>query len=118
VEIVDQATEALGKGLRVFRLGKAEYHEVAVIATQRVRYPTSFTVNWQVRRRSVMDYEIVFGDGFVQYEWETEAKGWFEARVKVSGSEVTILFYDPVRLAQVVQDALDQAGLFFEKMSS
>ena len=27
-------TKALGKGLRVFRLGKAEYHEVAVIVAQ------------------------------------------------------------------------------------
>jgi hypothetical protein len=62
-----------------------------------------------------MDYEIDFGDGFAQYEWETEAKGWFDGRVKVGGSEVTISFYDPIRLAQEVQDALDQAGLFFEK---
>ena len=63
----------------------------------------------------VMDYEIDFGDEFAQYEWETEAKGWFDARVKVGGLEVSISFYDPVRLAQEVKDALDQAGLFFEK---
>jgi hypothetical protein len=31
------ATEAIGKTLRVFRLGEAEHHEVAVIAAQGVR---------------------------------------------------------------------------------
>jgi hypothetical protein len=30
-------TEAIGKSLRVFRLGEAEHHEVAVIATQGAR---------------------------------------------------------------------------------
>jgi hypothetical protein len=30
-------TEALGKGLRVLRFTKAEHHEVAVIAAQKVR---------------------------------------------------------------------------------
>jgi hypothetical protein len=30
-------TEALDKGLRVFRLGEAERHEVAVIAAQGIR---------------------------------------------------------------------------------
>jgi hypothetical protein len=30
-------TEALGKGLRVFRLGEAEHREVAAIAARRVR---------------------------------------------------------------------------------
>jgi hypothetical protein len=30
-------TEAIGKGLRVFRLGEAEHHKVAVIVAQRVR---------------------------------------------------------------------------------
>jgi hypothetical protein len=62
-----------------------------------------------------MDYEIDFGDSFAQYEWETEAKGWFDARVRVGQSEVMISFYDPVRLAQEIQDALDHSGLFFER---
>lgn len=62
-----------------------------------------------------MDYKIDFGDEFDQHASETEAKGWFDARVRVDGSEITISFYDPVRLAQEVEGALDRAGLFFER---
>ena len=62
-----------------------------------------------------MDYEINFGDGFAQYEHEIEAKGWFDAHVKMGEAEVVITLYDPVRLSQEVRDAVDRTGLFIEK---
>lgn len=34
--------------------------------------------------------------------FEVEEKGWFEARVVVSGREESVSFYDPVRLAQEI----------------
>jgi hypothetical protein len=69
----------------------------------------------KVIERQTMDCEIEFGDGFSEYEWQAEIKGWFDATVRMGDVIFTVAFYDPVRLAQEVKDALDRDGVFAEK---
>ena len=51
---------------------------------------------------------------FADFEWELEAKGWFEASITALGRKYRLHFYDPTRLQQTVEDELPARGMFFE----
>lgn len=54
-----------------------------------------------------MARELVFPPDFQEYAWEVEAKGVFwDATVRVGDLTLPVIFYDPVRLAQDVQEEL------------
>ena len=48
---------------------------------------------------------LMLPDDFEDYAWEVEAKGVFwDARISLGGVELPVVFYDPVRLAQDVEE--------------
>jgi hypothetical protein len=52
---------------------------------------------------------------FPEYESEVVSKGWFSgARLTVSGKQYHLRFFEPVRLAQEIEDELKRGGVFFE----
>jgi hypothetical protein len=60
--------------------------------------------------------EVVYPDAMDEYDWVVrEAKGWIEVTVRWTGGEKAITFYDPTRLAQDVQSAIEQSGYFAER---
>jgi hypothetical protein len=60
-------------------------------------------------------YSLVFPEDFDDYEWEITTKGWFgEARLNLSGKQYRLIFYDPVRLSQTIEDDLQHRSAFFE----
>jgi hypothetical protein len=64
----------------------------------------------------VTDYSLVFPEGFDDYAWEVESKGWFgEARLTSMGRSYRIIFYEPVRLAQEIEDELKRGKPFLEQ---
>ena len=63
-----------------------------------------------------MDYKLSFPDDFTDYEWELESKGYFNGAVVVcQGDNYRLSFYDPVRLAQEIEDELSSTALFMEE---
>jgi hypothetical protein len=63
----------------------------------------------------VTDYSLVFPEGFDDYAWEVESKGWFgEARLTFMGRSYRMNFYEPVRLAQEIEAELERGSPFFE----
>jgi hypothetical protein len=62
-----------------------------------------------------LEMQAVYPAWMDDYEWAmTEAKGWIELTVRSPQGEKTITFYDPVRLAREVQDAMTGPGYFTE----
>lgn len=52
-----------------------------------------------------MEPMLKLPDDFEEYAWEVEAKGVFwDARVAVDGLELPVIFYDPARLAQDIEE--------------
>ncbi len=52
-------------------------------------------------------YKVIFPDGFDDYAWEFEIKGYYsEVRVNIGGQEYEIEFFDPTRLAQDIDMGL------------
>ena len=52
---------------------------------------------------------------FDAHAWEVEAKGvLFDVVLRVAGERVTLVFYDPIRLAQDVSACVDAGRIFFE----
>ena len=61
-------------------------------------------------------YEVIFPEGFEDYAWEVESKGWLDGIIiKYEGHEYRPVFYDPIRLAQTIADDLSSTGCFLEK---
>lgn len=61
------------------------------------------------------DLVVEFPDGFDDWAWEVEAKGWFAGVVAViEGERFPLTVYDPVSLAQDVQAELVAGGPFAE----
>ena len=59
---------------------------------------------------------LEFPPGFEDSDWEIEAKGWLPGVVAViQGRRYTLTVYDPVRLAQDVDDALKGGRVFLER---
>jgi hypothetical protein len=59
--------------------------------------------------------QVVYPALMDDHDWAmTEAKGWIEIAVRSIEGEKAITFYDPVRLAQQVADAMTGSGYFAE----
>jgi hypothetical protein len=66
-------------------------------------------------RAIVTNHSLEFPEGFGECAWEVQAKGWFgEARLCFQGKRYRMNFYDPVRLGQEIDSAIQRSGLFFE----
>jgi len=64
----------------------------------------------------VPKYSLVFPEGFDDYAWEVQAKGWFADAMLLSlGRQYRINFYDPVRLGQEIESEHKRGGVFFEQ---
>jgi hypothetical protein len=62
-----------------------------------------------------MDYQILFDADLDEYAWELESKGCLDLSIKLEALVIPVSFYDPVRLAQEVGDAVVMNGVFFER---
>jgi hypothetical protein len=63
----------------------------------------------------VIDYSIIFPEGFDDYASEVQSKGWFsDVRLVFFGKRYRITFYDAVRLGQEIQEEIQRGGIFFE----
>jgi hypothetical protein len=61
------------------------------------------------------DFSLIFPEGFDDYAWELASKGVFnEARLEFQGRWYRLMFYDPVRLGQDIEEELRRGGVFFE----
>src|SRR5262249_28693999 len=61
-------------------------------------------------------YAVEFPEGFDDFAWEVESKGWFQGAIAVvAGRRYSVTFYDPVRLAQDIETELKERALFFER---
>ncbi len=62
----------------------------------------------------VNSFEIEFPERFDDFAWEVESKGWLSVVVTIGHRRFSVTVYDPIRLAQEIQDALARSGTFFE----
>ena len=60
-------------------------------------------------------WKLVLAENFDEFEWETEAKGWYPAELRYRGKVFALTFYDPVRLQQEIEDELKRCDAFFEE---
>lgn len=61
-----------------------------------------------------MDYQIRFPEGFEEYAWQLESKGWCGGIEVLYDKKIySLTYYDPHRFAQDVADELAQNGFFF-----
>lgn len=61
------------------------------------------------------EISLQFPAGFEDYAWEVEAKGWLTGVVAViEERRYTLTVYDPVRLAQDLDEELKDSKAFFE----
>lgn len=59
---------------------------------------------------------VEFPEGFDDYAWEVEAKGWFPNVVAIVNQQrYTITFYDPTRLAQDIEEEFSRGAMFLER---
>lgn len=62
------------------------------------------------------DYRLELPNDYDDYAWQIESKGWFnEAFAVINQSRFRIVFYDPIRLAQDIDDAINESEIFFEQ---
>jgi hypothetical protein len=70
-------------------------------------------VDQDLRRQRTL--QVVYPASMDDYDWAmTEAKGWIEIAIRSAEGEKAITFYDPVRLAQEVANAMTGPGYFAE----
>lgn len=61
------------------------------------------------------DGSLVFPEGFDDYAFEVESKGWFAgATFAFLGKKRRMTFYDPFRLRQDIEEELQGGRFFFE----
>ncbi len=54
-----------------------------------------------------MSIKLTLPEDFEDYAWEAEAKGVFwDTSARIGDREVTVTFYDPVRLSQDIEEDL------------
>ena len=62
------------------------------------------------------EHVIELPEGFDDFAWEVEIKGWFQGAIAViAGQRYRVTFYDPSRLAQEIADELEKSSSFFER---
>ena len=60
-----------------------------------------------------MDFQIEWPAPMDEYDWSVqEAKGWLDVTVAWDGGRKVVEVYDPVRLAQSVEDEVARTGRF------
>jgi hypothetical protein len=60
-------------------------------------------------------HQVEFPEGFDDYAWEVESKGWLQGVIVIiDNHRYSLTFYDPVRLRQDVEAELNSAPAFFE----
>jgi hypothetical protein len=63
----------------------------------------------------ISKFVLEFPPWFEDHDWEVVAKGWFAGVVAViEGRRYTLTVYDPVRLAQDVEEELKLGRVFLE----
>ena len=63
-----------------------------------------------------MTYRVVLPSDFDEYGPIVEAKGWFAgASVEFEGRVIELVFYDPTRLKQEIEDDLSANRIFYER---
>jgi hypothetical protein len=63
-----------------------------------------------------MTYKVVLPSDFDEYGSIVEAKGWFAgALVEFDGRAIELLFYDPTRLNQEIEDDHSANRIFYER---
>lgn len=61
-----------------------------------------------------MDRQLILPADFADYEWEVESKGYFtDAAVRIGQRDVPVIFYEPTRLAQDIDEDLTSGRNFF-----
>src|SRR6266545_3044392 len=64
----------------------------------------------------VIEHAIEFPEGFNDFAWEVESKGWLQgAIVVIAGRRYRVIFYDPTRLAQDIESELEESAVFLER---
>lgn len=64
----------------------------------------------------VTGHAIEFPEGFDDFAWEVESKGWLQGAIAViAGRRYSVMFYDPSRLTQDIESELKQNAVFFER---
>ncbi len=65
---------------------------------------------------SIGTCQLEFPDDFDDFAWEVEAKGWIQGVVAiVNHRRYALTFYDPIRLAQDIENELGSGAVFFER---
>jgi hypothetical protein len=65
---------------------------------------------------SIVGHAIEFPEGFDDFAWEAESKGWLQgATAIIAGRRFSVMFYDPTRLAQDIESELEASAVFFER---
>jgi hypothetical protein len=102
--------DALGAALNLTALAA---NAITALAAATGRDPSDVLRTLHAARSGV---EVVYPGAMDEHDWVVrEAKGWIEVTVRWTGGEKPITFYDPTRLAQEVQSALEQSGYFAER---
>ncbi len=64
----------------------------------------------------VINFEIEFPEGFEDYAWEVEAKGWLpDVIVTIGDRRFRMTVYDPIRLAQEIESEIERDGVFIHR---
>ena len=66
-----------------------------------------------------MDFYIIkWPDGFDDYAWEIQSKGWFNGlEILVNGRIIKLTFYDGVRLLQDINEEIGGSGYYCPESS-
>jgi hypothetical protein len=69
----------------------------------------------QIKDIPMIDYKIELPTDFDDYAWEVESKGWLnDIVVSFEGVRYRVVFYDPTRLAQDIDEDLEENAVFLE----
>jgi hypothetical protein len=108
----------LGAYWMLYRVVRYEAHLFPYIALSFVPF---YFLKYYVERvrpfrgSTVTNYSLVFPEGFDDYAWEVEAKGWCSvAKLSFAGKNYALNFYEPTRLGQEVESELERGSPFFE----
>jgi hypothetical protein len=65
---------------------------------------------------SIVGHSVELPEGFNDFAWEAEAKGWLQGVIAViADRRYRVTFYDPTRLAQDIEGELGASAVFFER---
>lgn len=95
------------------RTGQEPEDVVRALRQQGSQWPVASPEPANPSSDSLSGVQVVYPDTMDDFDWEmTKAKGWIEVTIRWAGGHRVITFYDPIRLAQEVHDAIAQPGYF------